>query len=100
MEEAPEPVEPANLRFLRRLVTTMTAVMMVGLVVVVALIVIRLNANGPTMPDQITLPEGVNATALTIGEGWWAVVTDDQHILIYDQLTGALRQEIPLIPAN
>ncbi len=78
----------------------MTAVMMVGLVVVVALIVIRLNANGPTMPDQITLPEGVNATALTIGEGWWAVVTDDQHILIYDQLTGALRQEIPLIPAN
>lgn len=78
----------------------MTAVMMVGLVVVVALIVIRLNENGPTMPDQITLPEGVNATALTIGEGWWAVVTDDQRILIYDQMTGALRQEIPLIPAN
>lgn len=74
----------------------MTAVMMVGLVVVVALIVIRLNADGPTMPDQISLPEGVNATALTIGEGWWAVVTDDQRILIYDQLSGALRQEIAI----
>ena len=78
------------------LVTTLTAVMMVGLVVVVALIVIRLNADGPTMPDQITLPEGVNATALTIGQGWWAVVTDDNRILIYDQLTGALRQDITI----
>lgn len=96
MEDAPEPVEPANLRFLRVLVTTLTAVMMVGLVVVVALIVIRLNDDGPTMPEQITLPEGVNATALTIGQGWWAVVTDDDRILIYDQLTGGLRQEITL----
>ena len=92
-------MEPANLRFLRRLVTVMTAVMMVGLVVVVALIVIRLNADGPTMPDEITLPEGVNATALTIGEGWWAVVTDDQRILIYDQLSGGLRQEVVIEPA-
>ncbi len=93
-------MEPANLRFLRVLVTTLTAVMMVGLVVVVALIVIRLNADGPTMPDQIALPEGVTATALTIGEGWWAVVTDDQRILIYDQMTGGLRQEIQVSPAN
>ena len=64
--------------------------MMVGLVVVVALIVIRLNDNGPTMPEQITLPDGVTATAITIGQGWWAVVTDDQRILIYDQLAGLL----------
>lgn len=89
-------MEPANLRFLRLLVTGLTGIMMVGLVVVVALIVIRLNADGPTMPDQIVLPEGVKARALTIGEGWWAVVTDDNQILIYDQLTGALRQTVQI----
>jgi hypothetical protein len=96
MDETPEPVEPANLRFLRLLVTGLTGIMIVGLVVVVALIVIRLNDDGPTMPDQITLPEGVSASALTIGEGWWAVVTDDNRILIYDQMTGALRQEVEI----
>ncbi|MBU2942122.1 DUF6476 family protein [Shimia thalassica] len=96
MEETPEPVEPANLRFLRLLVTGLTGIMMVGLVVVVALIVIRLNDNGPTMPEQITLPDGVSATAITIGQGWWAVVTDDQRILIYDQVTGALKQSLQI----
>jgi len=96
MDETPEPVEPANLRFLRLLVTGLTGIMIVGLVVVVALIVIRLNESGPTMPDEITLPDGISATALTIGEGWWAVVTDDNRILIYDQMTGALRQSIAI----
>ena len=70
--------------------------MIVGLVVVVALIVIRLNDDGPTMPDQIVLPDGVMATALTIGQGWWAVVTDDSRILIYDQVTGALKQTVQI----
>ncbi|MEQ9695428.1 DUF6476 family protein [Shimia sp. SDUM112013] len=96
MEETPEPVEPANLRFLRLLVTGLTGIMIVGLVVVVALIVIRLNDDGPTMPDQITLPHGVSATAITIGQGWWAVVTDDQRILIFDQMTGALKQDVQI----
>lgn len=89
-------MEPANLRFLRLLVTGLTGIMIVGLVVVVALIVIRLNADGPTMPSEITLPEGISATALTIGEGWWAVVTDDKRILIYDQMTGTLRQSVKI----
>lgn len=70
--------------------------MIVGLVLVVSLIVIRLNGDGPTMPSQITLPKGVDATALTIGQGWWAVVTDDNRILIYDQVTGALRQTVQI----
>lgn len=78
------------------MVTGLTGIMIVGLVVVVALIVIRLNSTGPTMPDQIVLPVGVNATALTIGQGWWAVVTDDGRLLIYDQMTGALRQTVDI----
>lgn len=70
--------------------------MIVGLLVVVALIVIRLNEKGPNLPEQITLPDGVNASALTIGQGWWAVVTDDNRILIFDQMTGALRQSVDI----
>jgi len=70
--------------------------MIVGLVVVVALIVIRLNGDGPTLPDQITLPDGVEATAMTIGQGWWAIVTKDNQILIYDQMTGTLKQTIEI----
>ncbi len=84
------------MRFLRLLVTGLTGIMIVGLVVVVALIVIRLNDDGPTMPDQIVLPDGVSANAVTIGQGWWAVVTDDNRILIFDQMTGALKQSIPI----
>jgi len=38
-----DPIEPANLRFLRHLVTGLTVVMIVGVVVVIALLVTRLN---------------------------------------------------------
>ena len=76
------------------MVTGLTGVMIVGLVVVVALIVIRFRDSGPVLPEDITLPDGARAHAVTAAEGWFAVVTDDNRILIYDRITGALRQEI------
>ncbi len=88
--------EPANLRFLRRLVTLLTAVMIAGLVTVIALLVIRLQAPAPVLPalpETIVLPEGVTADAVTFGEGWIAVVAGDR-ILIFDAETGALRKEV------
>lgn len=88
--------EPANIRFLRRLVTVLTATMILGLLVLITLIVIRLQAPSIILPDQVSLPEGVTATAYTQGQGWFAVVTDDERILIYDGQSGALRQEIGL----
>ena len=91
-------VEPANLRFLRRLVTVLTVVMILGVVIVIALLVIRLNSR-PDMvplPAQITLPEGTTATAFTRGPDWMAVTTDDDRILILDAETGALRQEVQI----
>ncbi|MGX9349809.1 DUF6476 family protein [Shimia sp. W99] len=94
MDQSPEPVEPANLKVLRLMVTGLTGVMIVGLVVVVALIVIRFRDSGPVLPEDITLPDGARAHAVTAAEGWFAVVTDDDRILIYDRITGALRQEI------
>lgn len=88
--------EPANLTLLRRLVTGLTAVMIVGLVVVVGLIVIRFSQDrdGPPLPATLELPDGAKALAVTAGDGWYAVVTQDNRILIFDALTGALRQSV------
>ncbi len=91
--------EPANLRFLRRLVTVLTAVMILGLLTIVALLVIRLGAARPLpLPDLITLPEGATATAFTRGSDWYAVVTGDNRILIFDAETGAIRQTVTIAP--
>ena len=86
--------EPANLRFLRRLVTVLTVVMIGGLLVITTLLVIRFSQTGPVLPETIALPDGTKARAFTQGDGWYAIVTDDDRILIFDRLSGALRQEI------
>ena len=70
--------------------------MIVGLVTVVALIVMRFRDTGPVLPENIALPDGVTVQALTVAEGWYGLVTEDDRILIYDRITGALRQEIAL----
>ncbi|EBA16627.1 hypothetical protein RSK20926_02444 [Roseobacter sp. SK209-2-6] len=88
--------EPAQLKFLRRLVTTLTVVMIGGLVVVISLLVIRLSDKGPALPQDITLPAGAEAQAVTFGSDWIAVVTKDNRILILDPASNAVRQEIDL----
>ncbi|WP_093966927.1 DUF6476 family protein [Actibacterium lipolyticum] len=98
MNEAPIPgEEPPNLRFLRILVTVLTATMIAGLLVIIALIVIRFSGESRvSLPDEITLPDGATATAFTQGAGWYAVVTADQRILIFDIASGAMTQEIAI----
>ncbi|WP_282150966.1 DUF6476 family protein [Ruegeria atlantica] len=88
------PQETPQLRLLRRMVMLLTAVMIGGVLVTFALIVIRLSDRTPTLPDQIELPDGAKAQAVTIGSNWYAVVTDDNRILIFDKTTGKQRQEI------
>ena len=96
MTKAPEPVEPANLKFLRLLVTTLTAIMIVGVLVVIALLVTRLRDTGPSLPAEITLPDGARATAFTQGQGWYAVVTEDNRLLVFNRTSGALVQEVAI----
>ena len=96
MDDTPEPVEPANLRFLRQLITVLTVVMIGGLVVVVGLLVTRFYSSGPEMPESIELPDGTKATAFTRGDTWYAVVTSDNEILIFDAMTGQLKQTIEI----
>ena len=96
MTKAPEPAEPANLKFLRLLVTTLTATMIVGVLVVIALLVTRLRDTGPSLPAEITLPDGARATAFTQGQGWYAVVTEDNRLLVFNRTSGALVQEVAI----
>jgi hypothetical protein len=93
----PSAPEPGNLVFLRRLVTILLAVMIAGFLLIVALFVIRLSADKPkalALPDHIDLPDGTRAQAFTVGPDWYAVVTDDSRILIFDRVSGALRQTV------
>lgn len=100
MQNAPlteDDKDPLNLRVLRILVTVLTVVMIVGLIAVVITFVTRFpGGDGVTLPDQVTLPEGVRANAVTLGEGWYAVVTDDDRILIFDRDSGDLRQSVEI----
>lgn len=91
--ETPQPLPP-YVNLLKWLVTGLTVVMIAGFLVVIGALVIRLNADPLPLPDRITLPAGVTATAFTQGPDWFAVVTSDNRILIYDRATAMLRQTI------
>jgi len=100
MSESPQPVSPATLKFLTRLITVLTATMILGLLVIVGLLVIRFSgeerAPELALPAGIALPEGTQAAAVTLGRDWLGIVTEDDHILIYDRASGILRQEIEI----
>jgi hypothetical protein len=101
---SPEPEEtlpePPALRFLRILVTVLTAVMIAGIVLILGLIWHRYNNARAPLPEVIELPGGATASAYTQGSDWYAVVTDADQILIFDRATGKLRQEIAIEPAK
>jgi len=90
-----QPVDAGTVKYLRILVTVLTATMILGFIVIVVLFVIRFSdAFGPELPDVITLPDGTTPTAFTKGADWYAVVTSDDQILIFDLDSGELRQTI------
>jgi len=90
-----EMPEPANLRLLRRLVSALLIVMIVGFVLLIVLFIQRLGSvPSAPLPAQITLPDGTTPTAFTTGPTWYAVVTDDDRILIYDRAENNLMQTI------
>ena len=97
MNDTPDtsPVDAGTVKYLRILVTVLTATMILGFIIIVVLFVIRFSdAFGPKLPDVITLPDGTTPVAFTKAEDWYAVVTDDNRILIFDLDSGELRQEV------
>lgn len=91
----PSPVDPGTVKYLRWLVTILTATMVLGFIVIVVLFVIRFSdAFGPELPDEIVLPDGSTPVAFTQGGDWYAVVTKDDQILIFDRESQELRQTV------
>lgn len=89
--------EAAALRLLRRLVATLTVVMIGGIVTVATLLVIRMPTAeelvAVAVPDALSLPEGAVPVAFTRGRDWFAVVTRDERILLFHP-DGTLRREL------
>ena len=52
--------EPANLQFLRKLVTILTATMILGMIAIFTLLVIRLQPTSNIFPNVVALPETAN----------------------------------------
>ncbi|GHE93866.1 hypothetical protein GCM10016455_12580 [Aliiroseovarius zhejiangensis] len=90
-----------TVRYLKTLVTAMTITTIVALVVLVTVVVMRFSQTAPetstlpTLPDQITLPDGATAQAVTFGPDWIAVVSDGD-ILIFDRTNGQLTKRVKI----
>ncbi len=80
--------------------TILTATMITGVILIIALLVMRLNAPTATvsLPDSLQVPKDVTVTAFTKGKGWYALVTKNQRILIFDAASGAIQQTIAIKP--
>ncbi|MEM8821982.1 MAG: DUF6476 family protein [Pseudomonadota bacterium] len=95
MSDTEDPGLPPDLRFLKALVTVLTAVMIVGVITIVALLVIRLPSGEPPLPPDFALPAGTEVHAVTQTPSRWLVTTADERVLVFSP-DGSLLQTIPL----
>ena len=93
-------LDPANIRFLRILVTTLTITMIAGIIIVIALLAIKLQPSKIEIPQNTSLPEDSNAISYSQGSDWIAVTTSENQILIFDSQTGKLRHTISVDQKN
>lgn len=87
-----------GLKWLRRLVITLLLVMIAGFITLIGLFVMRFSAlsQDSVLPAEIALPSGAEPLAFTQGSDWYAVVTKEDLILIYNRSDGTLRQSIQI----
>lgn len=72
----------------------LTATMILGLVVIIALLVIRFSGTPPdALPLEISLPEGVDPVSVTYAKNWYLVVGTDNQIYVYDRRSHELIQQ-------
>jgi hypothetical protein len=102
-DDASDAALPPSLRLLKWLVILLTLTMIGGVITVVGLLVTRmperLGSLTPQVPANLILPDGKTAAAVTFGTGWTAVVTTDDHILIFGK-DGTLRQDVVISPTG
>lgn len=83
-----------ELRLLKALVTGLALVMGLGMIALVVLLWLRLGQPAlPALPDNIVLPDGARAEAVTFARDWIVVVTDAGEVLLYDR-SGGLRDQV------
>ncbi len=95
-----EALDASTIKWLKVLVMTLTITLIVGFVVIVGLFVLRFNSLGPqslTLPETIALPDGSVAQSFTVTSNWYAVVTENDAILIFDRSTGILLNRITVV---
>lgn len=86
LDAAADTPEPTNLRFLRRLVTILTATMIFGLIAIFTVLVIRLQAPSEVFPELNGLPDGVSVLSVTRTPNEIIVIDQDKmiYVLTYD----------------
>ena len=95
------PADAATLKWLKVLVMTLTVTIIVGFVIIVGLFIAKFNSFSVSppaaLPDRISLPDGTVPEAFTVTAEWYAVVTAEGEILIFDREDGDLRRRIQTI---
>ena len=88
------------MRWLKIMVTALSVTMIAGFITIVVLFVVKFGelttpASLP-LPQSVELPDDSDAIAFTQGRNWFAIVTDDDEILIFDRVDGELTQTIQI----
>ncbi|MCE2524263.1 MAG: hypothetical protein J4F49_13780 [Rhodobacteraceae bacterium] len=102
MEDSSDPIKaPPTVRWLKIMVTALTVTTIAGFTTIVVLFVIKFREfSAPPileLPGSISLPGGSSAVAFTQGLTWFAVVTKNDEILIFDRNGGELIRRIDII---
>ncbi len=79
--------------------TVLTAVMIGGLIAVVALLVTRLPGGSVRSPEALAIPAGTEVFAVTQAPAYWLVTTTDNRLLIFSP-DGALLSDLALDAAQ
>lgn len=88
------------------MVLALTATLIGGVIAIVVLLVIRLQAAPAplALPAEVRLPAGESARAVTLGSDWLAVVTVDaggqERIRVLDRASGAERAAVAITPGR
>ena len=79
-----EIIIPPSIKLLKLLVTVLACVMIIGFIIIVSLFVLNFQKSHFPIPVTLELQNGVKPIAYTQTKDWYAIVTDEHEILIYD----------------